>query len=454
MITTDAAALEARYGNKSGPVQPAPMQDLYAPGLKQLPNNKQGQIPVGEDIPEGTIIEQRVGRAESVPSMQIVPPSVNQPRQPSMAVIPPTGTGRTSIGTFVENTGPKDLQAEPVPEIAEEDRKISAPKIPDRKPLDLVQLMLDHIFELGDEAQTFYERGPQTIVNWQRNPSVIPLGAVVKFLSRKPDVRVQIQEELDPHFAANGDERWVQMLPTRSKMSVMVLSAVLERPTLPFFWTCLWLAKKYELGFDVQSDTRIERSRDMLAHRFLRSNAMWSLWIDSDMACPISNPDWFKWVTRAEAIPEEYTAYDTLGRLMGHGKAVVGAVYASREAHGKLIIQPEVRPRSHEDRLLCNEIRRGTARGLAPVEWLGFGCVLVHREVFLEVQRRFPQLAPRSEMEPWRFFHVEGIEGEDEAFCNRVRACSIPIWLDTQLMCGHVGSQIFLPEHTRAQVAL
>jgi hypothetical protein len=133
---------------------------------------------------------------------------------------------------------------------------------------------------------------------------------------------------------------------------------------------------------------------------------------------------------------------------------VVGAVYASREAHGKLIIQPEIKPRSHEDRLLCNEIRRGTARGLAPVEWLGFGCVLVHREVFLEVQRRFPQLAPRREIEPWRFFHVEGIEGEDEAFCNRVRACSIPIWLDTQLICGHVGSQIFLPEHTRAQVAI
>jgi hypothetical protein len=244
------------------------------------------------------------------------------------------------------------------------------------------------------------------------------------------------------------------MLPTRGKMSVMVLSPILERPTLPFMWTLLYLAKKFELGFDVQADTMINRSRNMLAHRFLNSNSMWSLWIDGDMAAPIANPDWYKWITRAEAIPDEYMSYDVLTRLLGHTKAVVGGVYASRQAHGQLVIQPEIKPRSHEDKLLCNDIRKGTARGLAPVEWIGFGCALVHREVFLEVQRRFPQLAGRAENEPFRFFHVEGDEGEDEAFCSRVKACSIPLWLDTQLICGHIGNQIFLPEHTRAVMAM
>jgi hypothetical protein len=44
--------------------------------------------------------------------------------------------------------------------------------------------------------------------------------------------------------------------------------------------------------------------------------------------------------------------------------------------------------------------------------------------------------------------------GEDEAFCQRAKGCSIPIWLDTQLICGHVGQMAFLPEHTQSALAL
>ena len=40
------------------------------------------------------------------------------------------------------------------------------------------------------------------------------------------------------------------------------------------------------------------------------------------------------------------------------------------------------------------------------------------------------------------------IAGEDEVFSRRARACSIPIWLDTQLQCGHAGTTAFMPENT------
>jgi hypothetical protein len=213
-------------------------------------------------------------------------------------------------------------------------------------------------------------------------------------------------------------------------------------------WSMLYLAKKYELGFDVQSDTVIHRSRNVLAHRFLKSGAAWSLWLDSDIVPPIANADWYRWITGSQTVPDEVARYDVLERLTGHNKAIVGGVYASRRWHGQLVIQPEIRPRSHEDKLLCNDVRKGTARGLVDVDWIGFGCALVHREVFVEVQRRFPDLAPVAEYAPWRFFQPQGDEGEDEAFCQRVKACSIPIWLDTQLICGHVGNVAFMPEHT------
>jgi hypothetical protein len=456
-INVDANAVEARYGNKTGPVQPPQIQDLYAPGIGQKPT-AQGQIPHGQDIPEGVVIQQTVGRGQ--PAMMVVPPRANEGPQPAMAVVPPTQSGRTTIGTFVERPLQQQVAQPTLPKTEPEPQRVpevATPEKPKRK-LDLAQLILDHIYELGGEkseqACEFYERSPQTLVQWCKNPAQIPLGAIIKFLSRKPGVRANLLDELEPHFAANGDDKWVQSYPNRGKLSLMVCCPILERPTLPLMWVLLYLAKKFECGFDVQADTMIVRSRNMLAHRFLKSNCTWSLWLDGDMAAPIANPEWYKWITRAQAIPEEYTAYDVASRIMSHGKAMVGGVYASRGPQGRLVIQPEINPRHHEDKLLCNEIRRGTARGLAQVDWIGFGCALVHREVFLEVQRRFPDLAPMSEYEPWRFFQPLGSEGEDEAFSNRVSALSIPIWLDTQLICGHVGSQVFLPEHTRGVATL
>jgi hypothetical protein len=461
-INIDAAAMEARYGQKTGAQnQPTPMQDLYAPGVRpdhQTPPTAQTQIPVGTPVPEGTVIRQVVGRGQA---MAVVPPKTPETRAPSMAVIPPTGAGRTTIGTFVEPVKTNPMTT-PLPEInsglVEEPVDANQPdqKNSSKRQLDLTRAILDHIAQLGgekgEECQKFYERSQQTLKNWCQNPATIPLGAILKFLNRAPEISDDIIEILEPHFDAD-QEGGSWSYPNRGKTNVMVCAPILERPTLPFMWTLLYLAKKYELGFDVQADTRIERSRNVLAQRFLKSGALWSLWIDCDMAAPIANGNWFRWITGSTNIANESCEFDVLERLLSHRKAIVGGVYASRQYNGRLVIQPEIKPRHHEDKILANQIRRGQGQGLAGVDWLGFGCALVHREVFLDVQRKFPDLAPLDEMSPWRFFHVLGDEGEDEAFCNRVRACSIPIWLDTQLICGHLGNMAFMPEHTQGIAA-
>lgn len=457
-ITIDSAAIEAKYAGKSGtPAEPPPLQEPYFPGSGKPPPGTSGphQIPQGKPVGPDQFISQVVGRG-----MAVMPPQKQEVGAPQMAIVPPQVTNRTSIGTIVEqqpqmqqpamvspvtsnplSEGPTSPTIEP-----------TSPSKPERPPLDLPKLILEHIWELGgekgEEAQRFYERSQQTLKNWIANPATIPLGAVLKFLHRKPGIKDMILEELEPHFAANGQEGWVTSVPNRTKTNVMICSAVLDRPTLPFTTVLGYLCKKYELGFTFQADTVIHRSRNMLAHRFLQSGCTWSLWIDADMVPPIANPEWFNWVTNASSITQESCSFDVLGRLLGSTKAVVGGVYASRRWHGSLVIQPEINPRGSADKELCSEIRRGTARGLAEVDWVGFGCALVHREVFLEIQRNFPNLAPQSEFSAWRFFQPEGDEGEDEAFCRRVRQCAIPIWLDTQLVCGHVGSMAFLPEHT------
>src|SRR5215472_15954210 len=99
MISVNAEALEAKYGGKTGSIQPTPMQDLYFPGSGTVPT-KQGQIPQGTPVPEGTVITQYVGRG--VQSISVVPPRQNQPPGPQIAVVPPQHGTRTTIGTIVE----------------------------------------------------------------------------------------------------------------------------------------------------------------------------------------------------------------------------------------------------------------------------------------------------------------------------------------------------------------
>lgn len=470
------AEIRAKFG-KPGAQPPPPNQ---AAGLKDL-NQINPNIAAGKPVPPGVVITQHMGRGEMTPqqiaalqqppSMMVVPPAVSGgPPPPQVAIVPPQPTNRTTIGTIIENapdgrhqqgfipstTNPL-TRAEPVPTPPQPALETQAPEPPKpKKKVDLVQVMLDHIWELGGEkseaAQKFYERSETTLKNWQQQPGRIPMEAIVKFLGRKPGIMENLAEQLEPHFAAgNGG---TQSLPNRGKTSVVLCAPILDRPTLPFMWTCLYLAKKYELGFDFQADTVIHRSRNVLAQRFLKSGAQWSLWIDSDMAAPIANPEWYRWVTGTATVSDDHSRWDVLQRLQCHNKPIVGGVYASRRYHGQLVIQPEIRPRSHDDKILCNDLRKGLSHGLVDVDWVGFGCALIHREVFLELERRFPDLAPQSEYTPWRYFQPVADEGEDEAFCGRARQCGIPIWLDTDLICGHIGSMAFMPEHTAPISAL
>src|SRR4029077_15208559 len=182
-IQIDAAAMEARFANKVGaPAQPAPMQDLS--GIKQ------SQIPIGTPVPEGVMIQQHVGRGQ--PSMAVVPPKQPDVNAPAMAVVPPTGSARTSLGTYVEVSRTVSNPLDPPQPQPSVDELTAEPK----KKLDLTQAILDHIFELGGEksedCQKFYDRSQQTLLSWVRNPAIIPLGAILKFLHKAPEVRDDI----------------------------------------------------------------------------------------------------------------------------------------------------------------------------------------------------------------------------------------------------------------------
>ena len=71
---------------------------------------------------------------------------------------------------------------------------------------------------------------------------------------------------------------------------------------------------------------------------------------------------------------------------------------------------------------------------LAEVDAVGFGALLMQRDVFLRVP------------EPW--FTVDWRAGEDIAFCVKAKQHGVKVWLDGSYVLGHIGDPQIVTEAT------
>jgi hypothetical protein len=215
----------------------------------------------------------------------------------------------------------------------------------------------------------------------------------------------------------------------------------------------LYFAKHIDCGFELQGNTAIERARNNLAARFLRSKAEWSFWLDSDVFVPYGNAEVFLKYSGAQKLPVQYAAHNTVARLKSHNQPLVGGVYGARSKAGPLITQPEMQPRSINDTRMGEAIRAGkSAGGLQPVGWLAAGLMLVHRIVFEKIVETQPLKLMDGEEYP--FFNRVDWRGEDQAFCMRAIKAGFTPYLDTEVRAGHIGLSIFMPEDTQAPVRM
>ena len=86
----------------------------------------------------------------------------------------------------------------------------------------------------------------------------------------------------------------------------------------------------------------------------------------------------------------------------------------------------------------------------------GAAFMLVHRDVFVEMQRKFGVL-PNGMPNPYPWF-VEASNGgkpfgEDIAFCLRAKACGFDIVVDTRIKIGHVKNVVLTEEGFERQEA-
>lgn len=193
---------------------------------------------------------------------------------------------------------------------------------------------------------------------------------------------------------------------------------------------------KDKIRFDVvMGDSMIYHARNLIADLFLKTDAKWLLMLDDDMIPSIGRPAWFRaWVPTAQTIPDMPLQRHVLQRLIGANKSLVGAAYFGRRENG---------------RLMCSDfsletLAREYADQVRPVEWVGTGCFLVHRRVFEDIAKMFPELGSKDPQIPFDYFRpTSHMVGEDVSFCRRAKMAGHQPHIDLGLPVKHVGFKAY-----------
>jgi len=333
--------------------------------------------------------------------------------------------------------------------------------------------------ELGSQAAAdFFGESVLTIRAWQRNDGKKKPGLKHADLLLEAEAAIQIdtsaQDALD-RSETEGDELRTckefvntitdQITALKPKLRIAedasasdILQAVLDgkwsrkvvlltpfnrdiNPNVHFNIVAL-IRKNPWLGYDYVNRTIIQKARNMLAHRFLASEAEWSLWMDSDNILPFGEPGFIGIRMKgADRVPPQRAALNAVERLISHGKTIVGGPYKRRGEGDGWCIQPHINPMKESDRSVIERLDKGYFDELLPVGWVATGCALIHRSVYMDIMSKFPQHAAPKEGEEYDFFgHKANVSGEDMFFGKMAAEAGHQSWLDAGLPIGHLGS--------------
>jgi hypothetical protein len=233
-------------------------------------------------------------------------------------------------------------------------------------------------------------------------------------------------------------------------------------------------------------DAFVAHSRNTCADHFLGSSCQWLLTIDDDMVVPFGNGKWFNAYTGMN-LPEPFVSFNALDRLLASGKKLVGALYFGRIPGGKAMFAEAA-----SSEVETTKARRAPFDEVRQTQWVGTGCMLIHRSVFEDIEKRFPRLARKADGKGGQWFtsseHMamdalgklqtlfatgpataektikahQMVEtalkdaqkqtclgmGEDVQFCLRAGLAGHQPHVDMGLVCGHVGHYVYGPDRS------
>jgi len=344
----------------------------------------------------------------------------------------------------------------------------------------LESLVIQRCQLLGDKAPEFFGVNPIHIKQWITGSKRPSLAAVEKVF-QEPDVATQ-----DANWAGKEVMLCLPMYKQTNPLTAFSLLGIWDRAKF---------GALVEYG-----DAFIVHSRESIAHRFLESGLQHSLWIDDDMIVPMGNAKWFRDKTGIN-LPDEFAGLHTANRLLSHNKSIVGGLYFGRKPHGRAMYYEALvdSPAGAEENARAHE---APFNALRPVKWAGTGCIMIDRQVFLDIRENNPHLEPMFPGEPFHYFvnasdgamsrfsRIEEtiieanklaetgdagatskvltdavkligearndvlhnshlMQGEDQTFGIRAGLAGHQSYVDMGLICGHVGTAVYGPHNTR-----
>jgi hypothetical protein len=344
-------------------------------------------------------------------------------------------------------------------------------------------LVIDRCRALGfTEAASFFGVSEGLIRQWTAG-SKTPSLAAVELVFQTPDAPV-----VPGHEAQWAGKEVFLALPFYKSVDPRTLFSIMG----------IWDRAKF--GASVRyGDAYVSHTRNNLAHDFLSTGLPEILWLDDDMIVPRGDAGWFNFHTGFE-FPAEFAGLHTPTQLRSHGKTIVGGTYFGRGSRARAVYYEAMLSSAAgiaEDKLAHS----GPAHRLRQVWWTGTGCLWHKREVLLDIQKAFPNLAPETDKEPWHFFsnrddllagafpeikakvneaaaqlrgqngaaaeailldavkqidntaeaskiHSALQQGEDQTFGKRAKIAGHQSHVDHAIVCGHVGSCVYGPKNT------
>lgn len=160
--------------------------------------------------------------------------------------------------------------------------------------------------------------------------------------------------------------------------------------------------RPYETEIFVPKGYSIDVSRNIIAKYAQENGFSHILWVDSDIMLP----------------------KDTLKRFVGAKKDFVAGVYSYKTLGTKEIVAKRFASDDEYENITIKEIKE--SKGLIPIDGVGFGCVLTKVKMFDKIQY------------PWFIYTQE--MGEDIFFCRKAQNAGYELYLDTDVICGHIGT--------------
>ena len=203
-------------------------------------------------------------------------------------------------------------------------------------------------------------------------------------------------------------------------MKTLIAIPCMDTVPVGFAESLLNLHKPEETKVCFKANSLVYDSRNLLSLTAIENGFDYVLWLDSDMIVP---PD----------------ALENLQSYVIGGLDMVTGLYVRRHVPVTPVIYDQLdEPGRDETGKLVSRLHAMEdypRDDFFQVAACGFGCVMTSTKLLKQVWDKFgPAFAPY----PWA--------GEDISFCYRVKQLGIPIYCDSRVSCGHVGTFVFREE--------